>query len=36
MSGDFGITTWVVLGLGLVTGLPLLWLAMRRKPEKEN
>jgi uncharacterized membrane protein YdjX (TVP38/TMEM64 family) len=36
MSGDFGITTWAVLGLGLVTGLPLLWLAMRRKPEKEN
>jgi uncharacterized membrane protein YdjX (TVP38/TMEM64 family) len=36
VSGDFGRATWAVLGLGLVTGLPLLWLAMRRKPEKEN
>jgi uncharacterized membrane protein YdjX (TVP38/TMEM64 family) len=28
--------TWAVLGLGLVTGLPLLWVAMRKRPEKEN
>lgn len=34
VSGDFGRATWAVLGLGLVTGLPLLWVAMRRKPEE--
>jgi uncharacterized membrane protein YdjX (TVP38/TMEM64 family) len=33
VSGDLGRATWAVLGLGLVTGLPLLWLAMRRQPE---
>ena len=33
ISGDLGRTTWAVLGLGLVTGLPLLWVAMRRQPE---
>lgn len=33
VSGDLGRTTWAVLGLGLVTGLPLLWVAMRRRPE---
>ena len=31
VSGDLGRTTWAVLGLGLVTGLPLLWVATRRK-----
>lgn len=36
MSGDIGQATWAVLGLGLVTGLPLLWFAMRQKREKEN
>jgi len=30
VSGDLGRTTWAVLGLGLVTGLPLLWVATRR------
>jgi uncharacterized membrane protein YdjX (TVP38/TMEM64 family) len=34
VSGDFGRATWAVLGLGLVTGLPLLWVAMRSKPEE--
>jgi len=34
VSGDFGRATWAVLGLGLVTGLPLPWVAMRRKPEE--
>lgn len=36
VSGDLGRATWAVLGLGLVTGLPLLWVAMRRRPEKES
>ncbi len=36
VSGDLSRTTWAVLGLGLVTGLPLLWVAMRKRPEKEN
>ena len=35
VSGDLGRATWAVLGLGLVTGLPLLWLATRRKAQKE-
>ncbi len=35
VSGDLGRATWAVLGLGLVTGLPLLWLATRRKTEQE-
>ncbi len=29
VSGDLGRTTWTVLGLGLITGLPLLWIATR-------
>ncbi len=33
-SGDLGRATWAVLGLGLVTGLPLVWVAMRRRPAK--
>lgn len=32
VSGDFGRATWAVLGLGLMTSLPLLWVAMRRRP----
>ena len=36
VSGYFGRATWVVLGLGLVTGLPLLWIATRRKTGKET
>ena len=35
-SGDFGRSTWAVLGLGLVTGLPLIWAATRRKAERER
>ncbi len=35
VSGDLGRATWAVLGLGLVTGLPLLWIATRRKTPKE-
>jgi uncharacterized membrane protein YdjX (TVP38/TMEM64 family) len=34
ISGYLGPATWAVLGLGLVTGLPLLWIATRRKTEK--
>lgn len=30
-SGDLNRATWAVLGLGLVTGLPLLWIATRRR-----
>lgn len=29
VSGDLGRATWAVLGLGLVTGLPLIWAATR-------
>ena len=36
VSGDLGRATWAVLGVGLVTGLPLLWVALRQKPEKEK
>jgi uncharacterized membrane protein YdjX (TVP38/TMEM64 family) len=35
VSGDLGRATWAVLGLGLVTGLPLVWIATRRKTKKE-
>jgi uncharacterized membrane protein YdjX (TVP38/TMEM64 family) len=35
VSGDLGRVTWAVLGLGLVTGLPLLWVATRRKAQKK-
>ena len=34
-SGDMSRATWAVLGLGLVTGLPLLWIATRRQVEKD-
>ncbi|MCQ0092983.1 TVP38/TMEM64 family protein [Roseovarius sp. M141] len=36
VSGDLGRATWAVLGLGLVTALPLLWVVTRRRPEKGN
>ena len=36
VSGDLGRATWAVLGLGLVTGLPLIWVATRHKTEKES
>jgi uncharacterized membrane protein YdjX (TVP38/TMEM64 family) len=36
VSGDLGRATWAVLGLGLVTGLPLLWVVMRKQPEKSS
>ena len=36
ISGDFGRTTWAVLGLGLITGLPLLWIATRRQAGKKT
>lgn len=32
-SGDMGRAIWAVVGLGLMTGAPLLWVAMRRKPK---
>lgn len=35
VSGDFGRATWAVLGLGLITGLPLLWIATRQQAKKE-
>jgi len=31
VRGDLGSTIWAVLGLGLVTGLPLVWVALREK-----
>lgn len=34
VSGDMGRATWAVAGLGLVTGAPLLWVALRRKPQE--
>jgi uncharacterized membrane protein YdjX (TVP38/TMEM64 family) len=36
VSGDLGQTTWAVLGLGLITGLPLLWIATRRQAGKDT
>jgi uncharacterized membrane protein YdjX (TVP38/TMEM64 family) len=36
VSGDLGRTTWAVLGLGLVTGLPLIWAATRGNPGKDR
>ena len=33
VSGDAGRATWAVLALGLVTGLPLLWFAIGRRPQ---
>jgi uncharacterized membrane protein YdjX (TVP38/TMEM64 family) len=34
VSGDMGRAIWAVLGLGVVTGLPLLWFAMRRRTDQ--
>lgn len=31
VNGEFGWASWAALGLGAVTGLPLLWVAMRRR-----
>lgn len=36
VSGDLGRATWAVLGLGLVTGLPLLWIGTRRKTGNDS
>lgn len=36
VSGDPGRAAWAVIGLGLVTGLPLLWVAVRRTPKRRN
>jgi uncharacterized membrane protein YdjX (TVP38/TMEM64 family) len=36
VSGDLGQATWAVLGLGLITGLPLLWIAVRRQAGKDT
>lgn len=36
VSGDLGRATWAVFGLGLVTGLPLLWLAIRPQTKEET
>ncbi len=30
-SGGVGVSTWAALGLGLITGLPLLWLMTKKK-----
>ncbi|MFT6774458.1 MAG: putative membrane protein YdjX (TVP38/TMEM64 family) [Paracoccaceae bacterium] len=35
ISGDLGLATWAALGLGLVTGAPLLWIAIRRTTKKD-
>jgi uncharacterized membrane protein YdjX (TVP38/TMEM64 family) len=35
-SGDMGRATWAVLGLGLVTALPLLWVANRRPDQSDR
>jgi len=34
-SGDMSRATWAVLGLGLITGLSLLWIATRRQAGKK-
>lgn len=36
VSGDLGRTAWAVFGLGLATGLPLLWLATRPQTKEET
>lgn len=35
-SGDFGITEWLALGLGLVTAAPILLIALRRKKSNRS
>lgn len=34
VSGDLGRATWAVLGLGLVAGAPLLWVALRDRGDR--
>jgi len=36
LTGDFGRTQWMVLGLGVLTGVPLLLLALRRGPAPDT
>jgi uncharacterized membrane protein YdjX (TVP38/TMEM64 family) len=36
IGGELGRAIWAVLALGLVTGLPLLWLAVRREDRPKN
>lgn len=35
-EGDMGVATWSALALGLVTGLPLIWAATRRRKPAET
>lgn len=35
-EGDMGAATWAALALGLVTGLPLIWAATRRRKPAET
>lgn len=35
-SGDMTRATWAVLGIGLTTGLPLLWIATRRQARQKS
>ena len=35
-SADMGRATWAVLGLGLLTGLPLIWAAVRRMKRRRD
>lgn len=32
ISGQFGLSTWVAIGLGLMTAAPILFVALRHKP----
>ena len=36
VSGELGRVTWAVFGLGLVTGLPLVWAATRKNEERKG
>lgn len=36
VSGDLGRATWAVLGLGLVTGIPLVWVAVRQSQKRKT
>ena len=36
VSGELGGATWAVLGLGLVTGLPLIWAATRKRTAEKR
>ena len=35
-TADWVGATWTVLGLGLITGLPVLWAMLRRKPRTDG